>query len=194
MRNSTNGQNNLSESKKLALHYMETLADVMRESCLILDSDIRVISANQLFYKTFKVTSKETENKFIYELGNKQWDILELRNLLEKILPDKKCVKNYEVSHIFEEIGEKTMMLNAKQIDNIKLIILAIEDITDRKRLEKECAEYTKDLEVKVNERTKELNDRIKELETLNKSMVGRELKMIELKEEIEHLKKISKN
>ena len=86
------------------------------------------------------------------------------------------------------------MMLNAKQIDNIKLIILAIEDITDRKRLEKECAEYTKDLEVKVNERTKELNDRIKELETLNKSMVGRELKMIELKEEIEHLKKISKN
>jgi two-component system, chemotaxis family, CheB/CheR fusion protein len=181
------------ESKKLALHYMETLVEVARECFLILDADLRVISANPIFYQTFRVAPAQTENKFIYELGNGQWDIPALRSLLEKILPEKKDVKDYEVTHAFEAIGEKTMMLNATQIDSVQLIILAIEDITNRKRLEKEMIEYTKGLEGKVVERTKELAERIKELESLNKTMTGRELKMVELKKEIEDLKKLAK-
>lgn len=186
--------NGLTESKKVALHYMKTLVDVARESFLILDSNLKVLSANPIFYQTFRVTEKQTEDKRLYELGNGQWDIPELKKLLEEILPKKKVVTDYEVTHIFETIGAKTILLNAGQIDSVQLIILAMEDITSRKGLEGKLAEYTKGLEAKVGERTKELAERIKELESLNKSMVGRELKMVELKKEIESLNKRFKN
>ncbi len=182
------------ESKELALHYMKTLVDVARESFLILGADLRVISANPIFYQTFQVSREETENRLLYELGNGQWNIPELKKLMEEILPKEKNVSNFEVMHTFESIGEKTMLLNAGQIDSVQLIILAIEDITTRKGLEKKLTEYTASLEVKVAERTTELMDRVKELEALNKTMVGRELKMVELKKEIEGLKKGVKN
>jgi len=183
-------QSELKESKKSALHYMETLVEVARESFLILDAGLTVISANPIFYQTFRVLPEQTENKFIYDLGNGQWNIPELRSLLERILPEKKTVKDYNVSHVFEAIGKKTIVLNARQIDSVQLIILAMEDITDRKDLEKKLADYTKELESKVAERTKELEGRVKELERMNEIMVGRELKMAELKAEIETLKK----
>ena len=187
-------QGESAEAKKLAVHYMETLIDVARESFLILDSKLRVISANPIFYATFRVSAKQTENRFLYDLGNGQWNIPELKSLMEKILPEKKTVKDYEVVHVFEAIGKKTMLLNAREIDTVQLIILAIEDVTPRKELEGRLAEYTKGLETKISERTKELDDRIKELEALNKTMVGRECKMVELKKEIENLKKMAKN
>lgn len=121
--------------------------------------------------------------------ANGQWNIPELKKLLEEVLPDKKDVKNFEVTHDFEAIGKKTILLNAKQIDSVQLIILAMEDISDRKDLERKLADYTKELEIKVVERTAELTARVKELESLNQSMIGREIKMVELKKEIEDLK-----
>src|SRR3989338_3373264 len=126
----------LDESKKLALHYMQTLVDVARESFLILDSDLRVISANPVFYSDFQVSPEQTENILLYELGNGQWNIPELKDLLEEILPDKKVVKNYQVTHVFESIGKKTIVLNARQIDTVQLIVLAMEDITKKSNLE----------------------------------------------------------
>ncbi len=194
MNNKKVKQNELKESKELALHYMATLIDVARESFLILDSDLRIISANPIFYKTFRVLPKQTENKYIYELGNGQWNIPELKKLMENILPNKKIVKDYEVVHVFEKIGEKTMQLNARQIDTVQLIILAIEDITDKEKLEKKLADYTEKLEIRIVERTAELASKVKDLESINKSMVGRELKMVELKREIQNLKKRIKN
>jgi chemotaxis protein methyltransferase CheR len=182
------------ESKEVALHYMKTLVDVARESFLILDPKLKVIEGNPTFYQNFKVSPEETENVLLYKLGNGQWNIPELKKLLEEILPEKKEVRDYEVEHIFEIIGRKTIILNAKQIDSVQLIILAMEDITIRKSLEKQVSEYIKKLEIKVNDRTKELSRKVKELESLNKSMVGRELKMIELKKEIEALKRPIKN
>jgi two-component system CheB/CheR fusion protein len=141
----------------------------------------------------FKVLPKETEGTSLYKLGNGQWNIPELKKLLEEILPKKKVVRNYEVTHTFETIGEKTMLLNASQIDSVQLIIIAIEDITDRSNLEKKLAEHSKELEAKVVKRTKELSERVGELELINKTMIGRELKMVELKKEIEDLKRSSK-
>lgn len=179
------------ESKEMALKLMKTLVEVARESFIILDSDLRVVLANPTFYQNFEVSEAATENVFLSELGNGQWDIPVLRSLLEEILPLKKVVKDFEVAHTFQKIGAKTILLNARQIDidDAHMIVLAMEDITVRKDLEQKLAEYTAGLEITVAKRTKEIAARIKELELLNRVMVGRELKMIELKHEIEQLK-----
>ena len=178
------------QQKQIALHYMKTLVDVARESFLLLDPKLRVIAANPTFYHVFQSSQEQTENRLLYELGNGQWDIPGLKKLMKEILPAKKAVRDYEVTHAFEKIGKKTMTLNARQVDAMQLIILAIEDITDRKNLEEKLADYTKGLEKQVAERTKELAERVAELESVNKSMVGRELKMVELKKEIAASKK----
>jgi hypothetical protein len=163
--------------------------DVARESFLILDHDLRVITTNPTFYTNFKVDPKETEGELLYKLGNGQWDIPELKSLLEKILPEKKIVRDYEVTHNFETIGKKTILLNARQIDSVQLIVLAMEDVSEKLGLEVKLSDYTKGLEAKVDQRTKDLDARVKELEQMNQTMVGRELKMVELKQEISQLK-----
>ncbi|MDD5626516.1 MAG: PAS domain-containing protein [Patescibacteria group bacterium] len=189
-----NKKNQTYESRQLAVHFMKTLVAVARESFLILDSKLRVVTANPTFYQHFRVSQRQTEKKFLYQLGNGQWNIPKLKRLLEEILPKKKVVKDYEVHHTFPKIGKKTILLNARQIDAVQLIILAMEDITQRKELEEKLIEHSAKLELKVFERTTELADRIKALEALNKTMVGRELKMVELKKEIANLKKRVKN
>jgi PAS domain S-box-containing protein len=123
-----------------ALRYAESIVETVREPLLVLDADLKIISANPNFYRTFKVTPGETIGNFIYDLGNKQWDIPELRELLEEILPEKEVFDDFEVAHNFQDIGQKTMLLNARQIYRkdigAKMILLAIEDITEHKRLE----------------------------------------------------------
>jgi len=171
-------------------HYVQALIETIRGPFLVLDSSLRVAEANEAFCLTFQVTNKDTEKKLVYELGNGQWNIPSLKKLLEEVLPTKKIVKDYEVEHNFPTIGEKIMLLNANQIDSLQLILLAFEDVTAERDLEKKLSEYTKSLEIKIAERTKQLSVRVKELEELNQSMVGRELKMVELKKEIELLKK----
>ncbi len=123
-----------------ALRYAESIVETIREPLLVLDTDLKIISANRNFYKTFKVTPGETIGSFIYDLGDKQWDIPKLRELLEEVLPEKEAFDDFEVEHNFENIGHKIMLLNARQIhrkdSGAKMILLAIEDITERKQLE----------------------------------------------------------
>ena len=124
-----------------ANHYAESIVETVREPLLVLDADLRIISANRNFYRTFKVTLGETIGSFIYELGNKQWDIPKLRELLEEVLPEKEVFDDFEVAHNFQDIGHKIMLLNARQIlyrkdIGAKMILLAIEDITEHRRLE----------------------------------------------------------
>ena len=120
--------------------YTESIVETIREPLLVLDPDLRVLSANGSFYDTFEVTPKETTGNLIYNLGNGQWDIPSLRILLEEILPKDNKFDNYEVEHVFSSIGHKIMLLNARRIiqEEIgsQMILLAIEDITERRRLE----------------------------------------------------------
>ncbi|MCG6534359.1 MAG: PAS domain S-box protein [Syntrophales bacterium LBB04] len=121
--------------------YAESIVATVREPLLILDADLKIISANRSFYGIFKVTPGETIGSFIYDLGNKQWDIPKLRELLEEVLPEKEAFDDFEVDHNFQDIGHKIMLLNARQIyrkdSGAKMILLAIEDITERRKFEK---------------------------------------------------------
>jgi hypothetical protein len=181
--------NKSTDAKEIALHYIKTFSDTAREPFLILDPELKVIGANESFYKNFQTTRAETEHQLIFDLGNHQWDIPSLRNLLQDILPLKKVFNDFEVSHEFPKIGLRIMLLNARRLDETQQILLAIEDITLQRAVEIKLANYTKDLETGIATKTEELNARIDELSKLNEVMVGRELKMTELKEEIAELK-----
>ncbi|KCZ73199.1 PAS domain S-box [Candidatus Methanoperedens nitroreducens] len=117
--------------------YAQSIVDTVREALLILDKDLRVISANRSFYLLFKVSPEETENRLIYDIGNRQWDIPKLRELLEGIIPKNTEFNDFEIEHEFPHIGRRTMMLNARRFSQAggkDKILLAIEDITERER------------------------------------------------------------
>lgn len=118
----------------------EGIVETIREPLLVLDRDLRVVTASRSFYEFFKVKPEETVGQFIYDLGDKQWDISKLRELLETILPQQIAFDNYEVEHDFVTIGRRTLLLNARQIEREvvkeRIILLAIEDITERKKYE----------------------------------------------------------
>jgi two-component system CheB/CheR fusion protein len=126
----------LNEMVTEARNYSEAIVANIREPLLVLDKALRVKSANDAFYKIFRVNEQETEGVYIYDLGNRQWNIPELRILLEKILPEKSKFNDFEVRHNFSAIGERIMLLNAREIitslNSEKLILLSIEDITER--------------------------------------------------------------
>lgn len=126
--------------------YAEAIVETVREPLVILDEKLRIKTANKSFFDTFKVNKKETYNKLIFELGNEQWNIPSLRKLLTQLLPKSSHFKDYEVSHEFEDIGTRTMMLNARRIvlegHKTELILLAIEDITARKLVDKQKDDF----------------------------------------------------
>ncbi|AMR29918.1 hypothetical protein A0256_00060 [Mucilaginibacter sp. PAMC 26640] len=111
--------------------YAEAIIKTIRDPLLILDKDLKVLRATQAFYTTFKVIEKETEGEYLYELGNNQWDVPELRNLLERVLPQHRELKDYKITCNFETIGRRHMLLNAYQLDHSQQIVLALKDITD---------------------------------------------------------------
>jgi two-component system CheB/CheR fusion protein len=124
--------------------YAEGVINTIRDPLVILDKDLKVIRATNGFYNKFKVTEKETEHQYIYNLGNQQWNIPVLRTLLERILPEKKIFTDFEVTHTFPTIGYRAMLLNAQQLDKIngeQVILLAIEDITDQRKVEQGLVE-----------------------------------------------------
>ncbi len=122
-----------------AREYAESIVAAVREPLLVLDEDLRVVSANRSFYRTFKITPKETEGQPMYELGNRQWDIPRLRELLEEVLPKNKAFEDFEVEHDYPTIGRRTMLLSARrerEASETQMILLTIEDITERKLAE----------------------------------------------------------
>ena len=151
-----------------ARDYAENIVETVREPLVVLNSDLKVLTANHSFYDTFKVTSEATIGNFIYDLGNRQWDIPKLRVLFEEILPNDSVFNGYEVEHDFLDIGHKVIMLNARQIfrEDIgsNIILLAMEDITEHKYAEEEI----KRLNMSLAERAAELEDANRELEAFS--------------------------
>src|SRR4030042_3384838 len=148
---------------EVLLEYSNRIIATLREPFLVLDQRLLVISANVAFYAAFKVAEKETIGRSLPGLGNGQWDIPTLLQLLREIIPEKKVVRDFEVENVFNHIGHRVMLLNARQLRVPKrvaaiitagvigsgggeegeeeLVLLAIEDITEHKRLQEELKE-----------------------------------------------------
>ncbi len=126
---------------KDAFDYASNILDTQREPFLVLDKALRVVSANRAFYKVFRVEKDATEGRFVYDLGDGQWNIPRLRELLEDVLPKNLSFEDFEVAHHFPAgVGNKIMLLNVRRIVQVgnhsELILLAIEDITERRLAE----------------------------------------------------------
>ncbi len=135
----------LNEQITEARDYAEAIISNLHEPLLVLDKHLRIKTANSSFYKVFQVNEKDTEGKLIFDLGNKQWNIPDLREQLLNILPHKSMFENFVVTHNFPNIGERIVILNAREIVNVtgdeKLILLAIGDITDQETAHKKVLE-----------------------------------------------------
>lgn len=155
----------------------------VRESLVVLDSDLKVLKANPSFYRTFQTRPERTNGMLIYDVGNRQWDIPRLRKLLEDILPENSTFNDFEVEHDFVTIGPKIMHLNARRIyrdpNETELILLAIEDVTEREY-------YKRHLEELVEQKTFEIRS-AKEAAEKDKQIAETALSKIEkLQEQLE--------
>ncbi|WP_239970650.1 CheR family methyltransferase [Confluentibacter citreus] len=178
--------------------YSNAIVSTMHEPMLILGKDLRVKSANKAFYEKFGVTEEQTEGILLYDLGNKQWDIPALRELLEDIIPKNSPLYNYEVKHTFLDLGEKIMSLNASRIiqktHREQLILLIIADITEVRRLiaEKELREKEL-LKKEINERKTEksrleqaVTERTQELKEANELLEHKNQELVNMNKELE--------
>jgi two-component system CheB/CheR fusion protein len=136
----------INEEVTITRDYADAIIRTVRGPLLVLNKDLRIMSANEAFYNAFKVAPNNTEKRLLYDLGNRQWNIPKLRILLEEILPEQNTIEDFVVEHDFKDIGQKTMLLNARTLqqgpDKTSLILLAIEDITERKQLEQQKDEF----------------------------------------------------
>ena len=170
--------------------YSDAILANIHEPLLVLDKDFRIVSASKSFYKKFTLKPEETEGMLLYNIGDKEWDIPALRQLLEDIVPKNAEFYDFEVTHTFSRLGEKIMLLNAKRIKqklhHDQLILLAIADITDARTRAVESVQKEKDiltehnlaLEKAVADRTVDLKEANINLEENNLSLkiLNREL------------------
>jgi two-component sensor histidine kinase len=136
--------------------FAHAIVDAVREPLVVLDQELRVVAASQSFYLTFKVIADHTVGKLLYDLGDGQWDIPELRLVLGKILSEQGALDNYEVEHDFPSVGRRTMILNARKIfyeaSSTSTILLGIEDITDKRLLKSEKDDLIRQKQVLLEE------------------------------------------
>ncbi|MEJ0023791.1 MAG: histidine kinase dimerization/phosphoacceptor domain -containing protein [Alphaproteobacteria bacterium] len=122
--------------------FAQAIVDTIREPLLVLDKDLRIIVASRSFYSAFKVGPQDTQGRLLRELGDGEWDIPALRDLLERVAPEDGVIEGYEVERSFPEIGERIMLVNARKVfyedHNTSSILVAFEDITDRRAAERE--------------------------------------------------------
>ena len=154
-----------------ARQYAESIVTTIHEPLIVLDTNLRVKSANKAFYKHFQLTEQETEGELLYVLGNGQWNILALRRKLE----NERKFENLEITHHFKDFGERILLLNANQMlkadSTVQLILLVIEDITEKRKMEISQKEFNEKLETLVEERTKSLMIANTQLEHSNKNL-----------------------
>jgi PAS domain S-box-containing protein len=172
----------------MALEYAEGIINTVREPLLALDHDLRVVTANSSFYEVFKVKPEETLGQLVYDLGDRQWDIPRLREMLETILAQQTTFDDYEVEHDFAAIGRRIMLLNARLIRRPsgveQIILLAIEDITDRRWAERVLQRHGIELESEIAKKASALQNALQRIEQTTLDTIHRLAKAAEFKDQ----------
>src|SRR5437762_6034818 len=141
----------------------EAIVDTVREPLVVLDEVMRVLIASRSFYRAFQVTKQETEGRALFELGNGQWNIASLRERLGRIIPEHATIEGFEVEHDFPTIGRRTMLLNARKVcyegNNSTSLLVAIEDVTERRVLEREKDELLRQKDLLLREMNHRINN-----------------------------------
>src|SRR5881227_1447818 len=141
----------------------EAIVDTVREPLIVLDEAMRVLIASRSFYSAFQVTKPEAEGRSLFELGNGQWNIASLREPLGKIIPEHATIEGFEVEHDFPTLGQRTMLLNARKVfyegNNSTSLLVAIEDITERRALEREKDELLRQKDLLLEEMNHRVNN-----------------------------------
>jgi PAS domain S-box-containing protein len=134
-----------------ALTYAQRIVDTVREPMLVLDETLHVRTVSRAFCGVFGVSREDAEGQFIYDLGNGQWDIPALRTLLERVTKEGKDFQDFEVAHDFPQLGRRVMLINARKLsaeeNDPPLVLMAIEDITEHKRIHEELVRSNEDLQ-----------------------------------------------
>jgi two-component system CheB/CheR fusion protein len=163
------------EQLNLSRLYAESIVTTIREPLIVLNKNLEIKSANKAFHAKFQITAEEMEGKPLFELSGKQWDVPGLREIFSKILPDNENIIDYEITLNLRESGERILLLNASTIfrDNSEeqLILLAIEDLTEKRKAEKAFHLFAEELEKQVTERTFSLHEANLELKHSNKNL-----------------------
>lgn len=166
---------NKQEEINISKNYTEAIVATLREPIVVLDSKLRIKNINRAFSKKYNIAKEEAEGKLIYEIQNHLFDNLQMRAMLEKVLEQKTQLDDYQMSVNLLPYGESIMLLNVRQVTNEtskkQLILLAIEDITERKTIEKRLQVMSDGFEAKVQERTLDLLTANKELESSLKNL-----------------------
>jgi PAS domain S-box-containing protein len=175
--------------------YNETVFDMLRSPFLILDSSLIVLTANQAFYHSFHLSPENTVGNLIYRLDKMQWDIPELRELLEQILPQYGSVADFSLEHRFRRLGCRKIMLNARQVHcaggTPVFTLLSMEDVTEQSATRERLRQVNHDLETLSAERNGELR---RALEYLTQEMIERKRAEEEARESEDHYKLLLKN
>jgi len=177
------------EEANYAKEYAENIITTLREPLLVLDADLKVTTANAAFYNKFEVSKKDTIGRFVFDLGNHQWNIPKFKKMLLNVLPQKSAIVDFEVEHFFDDIGQKIMILNAKELiqddKKSKMILLAIEDVTEAKIAQNELKAANQQLEASNQQllaTEQHLKAVIQQLEASNQQLLATE----------QHLKAVS--
>jgi chemotaxis protein methyltransferase CheR len=164
------------------------IVDTVREPILVLDKELRVVAASRSFYSSFKTSPESTQGRHLYALGDGQWDIPKLRELLEKIIPQHGVMEGYEVEHEFPDLGHRRIRLNARQVfyehGADATILLSMEDVTERRALEREKDELLRQKDVLLDE----LQHRISNSLQIIASIILMKAKSVESEETRVHL------
>jgi two-component system CheB/CheR fusion protein len=155
--------------------YAESIVATIREPLIILDKNMFVKTANRSYYEKFKTTEEQTEGKSFFDLENSQWNLPALRAMLEKVLLKERVISGFEFKQVFGGMGERSLVLNAtifsRDANSEKLVLVAIEDVTEAKKLQEDQKQFTLELERKVDERTVALQEAIASLKHSNENL-----------------------
>jgi two-component system CheB/CheR fusion protein len=175
---------NKQQQINISKNYTEAIVATLREPIVVLDTNLRIKNINRAFSKKYNITKEEATGKLIYEIQNHLFDNIPMRAMLEKVLPEKTQLDDYQISVNLLPYGESVMLLNARQVTNEtskeQLILLAIEDITERRIIEKRLQVLSDGFETKVQERTTDLLTANKELESSVKNLHGANVQLQE--------------